>query len=622
MNEHPEPAVGDAAADASAIAADAVDAAVDVAIVGGGHNGLVAAAYLARAGLAVTVLERLPEVGGAAVSASPFEGVDARLSRYSYLVSLLPRRIIDDLGLDITLVRRRFSSYTPVPGSDRGLLVDTADVEATTASFAAIGAARDAALFLEFYDHCAALARELWPTMTEPLRRRSELRAQVVDAGAPHVWEAMVEHPIGELIEAHIQNDTVRGVMLTDALIGTFARAHDADLAQNICFLYHLIGGGTGDWDVPVGGMGAVTAALHTAALDAGATVVRNAEVTALTPDGVVTYRAAAAPAAPAPAGAPATATLAAAAAPAGPTRTLRATTVLANVAPAVLTRLLAAATTPTAQRSPATPAPFDRSKGPELLERGADGAVGVLSTDPIAAAGAAWAERGPEGAQAKVNLLLSRLPRLRDETVTPEAAFGGTFHINEGYRQLDDAWLAADGGALPDPLPAEIYCHSLTDPSILSPELQAAGAQTLTVFALHVPHRLVTEATNDTFRAEVQAAVLASLNSVLAEPIEDCLMLDAAGEPCIETKTTLDLEHALRIPGGNIFHGPLSWPWADDDEPLDTPAERWGVATEHRRILLCGSGSRRGGAVSGLGGHSAAMAVLEALGLQLPGAE
>ena len=70
----------------------------DAVIVGGGHNGLVAAGYLAQAGRRVLVLDRLAQVGGAAVSAHPFDGVDARLSRYSYLVSLLPRRIVDDLG--------------------------------------------------------------------------------------------------------------------------------------------------------------------------------------------------------------------------------------------------------------------------------------------------------------------------------------------------------------------------------------------------------------------------------------------------------------------------------------------------------------------------------------------
>jgi phytoene dehydrogenase-like protein len=75
-----------------------MDKQVDVVIVGGGHNGLTAAAYLAKAGLSVTVLERLSTFGGAAVSEKSFAGVDAKLSRYSYLVSLLPKQIIEDLG--------------------------------------------------------------------------------------------------------------------------------------------------------------------------------------------------------------------------------------------------------------------------------------------------------------------------------------------------------------------------------------------------------------------------------------------------------------------------------------------------------------------------------------------
>ena len=514
----------------------------DIAIVGGGHNGLTAAAYLAQAGKRVIVLERLDHFGGAAVSAQAFPGVDAQLSRYSYLVSLLPQRIIDELKLDIRLARRRYSSYTPLPGTDRGLLVDTGDPAATAASFEAIGAGRDAAAWSSFYDGTARLARSLFPTVTEPLMTRSEARRML---GDDTLWDALIEQPIGSTIEQRFSDDLVRGVVLTDGLIGTFAPAVDTSLAANRCFLYHVIGGGTGDWDVPIGGMGAVSSALRAAARDSGAELLSGATVTTLTPDGEVTYLRD------------------------GAEHHLVADTVLANLAPYELARLL--------------------------------GETGAGSTPR------------PEGAQGKVNLLLTRLPRLRDEHLDPAAAFGGTFHANEGFARLGSAYGEAEAGRIPDPLPVEIYCHSLTDPSILSPELRAAGAQTLTVFALQTPDRLLTEATNDARRGELQAAVLRSLDAVLAEPIESLLMTDADGRPCLETKTTLDLEHALRMPGGNIFHGPLSWPFAEDDAPRDTPAQRWGVATAHPRILLCGAGAQRGGAVSGLGGHNAAMAVLEA---------
>ena len=85
----------------------------------------------------------------------------------------------------------------------------------------------------------------------------------------------------------------------------------------------------------------------------------------------------------------------------------------------------------------------------------------------------------------------------------------------------------------------------------------------------------------------------------------------------CVETKTTRDLEQALRLPGGNIFHGDLAWPWLEDSDAAgaQTPAERWGVATGVDGVYLCGSGARRGGAVSAIGGQNAAMAILEERG-------
>jgi phytoene dehydrogenase-like protein len=213
-----------------------------------------------------------------------------------------------------------------------------------------------------------------------------------------------------------------------------------------------------------------------------------------------------------------------------------------------------------------------------------------------------------PEGSQLKLNLLVRRLPRLRDPQVDPREAFAGTFHVHESAAELDAAHAAAAAGRLPDPVPCELYCHSLADPSILGPELRAAGAQTLTCFALHLPARLF-RADPDGARDTAVAATLRSLDDVLAEPVESLLWRDADGRPCLEARTPVDLEAELRLPGGHIFHRDLAWPFAE--EPAD--AGRWGVETAHRNVWLCGAGARRGGGVSGIPGHNAARALLSA---------
>jgi phytoene dehydrogenase-like protein len=518
----------------------------DVIIVGGGHNALVSATYLQRAGKSVLVLEKQPLFGGAAVSAEAFPGVPARLSRYSYLVSLFPKEMMSQLGLTVELRRRRYSSYTPVPGSDTGLLIDVHDQEATKESFARIGAAADYDKWVEFYAMTEALAGAVFPQLREPLLTKEELKARVrAHTGSDNAWHHLIDTPIDHTISEWFSSDVVKGVVLTDGLIGTFPDGPGDDNVSR-CFLYHVIGGGTGDWDVPVGGMGQVTNQLAKRAKEAGATLLTDADVHSIDPEGKVMWRVG------------------------DDTATATADVIIAGCSPTELHRL-----------------------------------TGDTSSAPVA-----------EGAQVKVNLVVSRLPRLLDTQVSLEAAFGGTFHINETWSQLHHAWSEAQDGRIPDPIPAEIYCHSITDPTILDPSLQDAGVHTLTVFALHTPHRLIDGQNPDTVRQDLQERVLRSLNSVLAEPIEDVILSTPDGQRCVETKTTLDLEHTLRLPGGNIFHGPLSWPFATDADSLTTPAGRWGVATDHPRILIGGSGAKRGGGVSGLGGHNAAMAALEILGV------
>ncbi|MEU9981805.1 NAD(P)/FAD-dependent oxidoreductase [Streptomyces sp. NPDC050856] len=505
----------------------------DAVIVGGGHNALVAAAYLARAGRTVLVLERLAATGGAAVSARPFAGVDARLSRYSYLVSLLPRKIVRELGLRFTVRRRAVSSYTPVERAGRpgGLLVGAGR---TRASFAALtGSDAEYAAWRRFQAMTARVAERVFPTLTGPLPARAALRARIGDERA---WRAFFEEPVGVVIEEHFQDDLVRGVVLTDALIGTFADAHDPSLVQNRCFLYHVIGGGTGDWNVPVGGMGALTDALAGAARAAGAELRTGHEVTRVETDGrsaEVTFRTA------------------------GAEGTVAARHVLVGASPHVLAGLLGEQAPPPA-----------------------------------------------EGAQLKVNMVLERLPRLRDPSVDPRQAFAGTFHVAEGYRQLADAHREAAAGRLPSAPPCELYCHSLSDPSILGPGPAARGYQTLTLFGLHAPARLFAR-DNDAARAALLTATLATLDAHLAEPLADCLAVDAEGRPCVEASTPLDLVRDLRLPGGHIFHGDLAFPYASG------ATGRWGVETGHANVLLCGAGAVRGGGVSGVPGHNAAMAAL-----------
>lgn len=500
----------------------------DVVIIGGGHNGLVAATYLAKAGKSVLILEANDEIGGATASVRAFEEFDARLSRYSYLVSLLPDQIVSDLNLNFETVPRKVSSYTPdLMGG--GLYISRQWDQATQDSFASIpDGIADAAAWQKFYGEIAEFAEKIAPFMLQPLKNRNELKSEI---GLPEVWDYLIEKPIGDVINARFKSDLVKGVILTDALIGTHVSAFD--LQANVCFLYHLIGNGTGEWKVPKGGMGALVKELERVARLSGVEIRTNAKVAKVSSDATSV-----------------TATLESG-------EQIVAAHLLSNAAPQVLAKL--------------------RDK-PE--------------------------PRSLPGAQFKINILLKQLPRLRSG-IAPELAFAGTFHISEKFSELETSFNESKAGKLPTSFPSEMYCHTLSDPSILSPELQAAGYQTLTLFGLHTPAELF-DADNEATKAAALAGYIAELDKYLVDPVAEIVARNSDGSPCIEAKSPVDLDEAISLPRGNIFHSDLTFPFREEGE-----STRWGVETDDPRIFICGAGARRGGGVSGIPGHNAAMAVL-----------
>lgn len=514
----------------------------DAVVVGAGHNGLIAACYLAQAGLRVLMLEKNDTIGGATASKNIFPGMDARISVYSYLISLLPKKILSDLGLRFEMRQRAIASYTPVEkgGKTRGLLISNVSEEVTRQSFIEFcGDDREYLRYKNFAAQVGIFAQKIWPTLLAPLLSRDALQKRFQTAAERRIWEYLIEKPLSHLIEEHLSDDSLRGAVFTDAKIGVPTFPEDPSLLQNRTFIYHILGQGTGAWNVPVGGMGALVDLLKGKAQALGVVIKTSVEVL--------------------------------------------------KVDPSIPTSEVLFLEGEKDTRVNAHFVLFNTSS--DIVNRCLPGA---------------YAEKQVDGSVFKINMLLKKLPTLKDPRVSAWDAFTGTLHINEGYENMKTSYQNAVRGLRMDLMPGEMYCHSLTDPSILSKALQEKGYQTLTLFGLDMPYPWF-EKDNARVKAEITQKYLHALDAYIEGDFLECLARDAQGNLCIEVKSPLDLEASLGLPRGNIFHGNLTWPFAENEEEVGT----WGVETKYANVFVCGSSARRGGAVSGIPGHNAAMKIL-----------
>lgn len=514
----------------------------DAIIVGAGHNGLIASCYLAMAGLKVIILEKNDYIGGATYSKKVFKGIDARVSVYSYLISLLPDKILSDLKINFQTRQRKIASYTPLNTNEKtkGLLISNKSQEATRNSFCDFtGNDREYVRYQKLQDKMRLFARKIWPTLLLPLQSKKDLQEKFRTKEERDIWEYIIEKPLSFLIEDHLENDAVRGLVFTDAKIGVSTFPRDTTFLQNKTFLYHIIGQGTGQWRVPVGGMGKLIDALYKKAQSLGVVMETSSEVLKVD-------------------------------------HTTSKNTV------------------------------YFMKDGRELGRTCRFVLFNTSSDVANTCLPGTYEEKQVEGSVFKMNMILKKLPVMKDSGVTSREAFCGTFHLYEGYDYMKESYKNAKKGIRMNVIPGEMYCHSLTDPSILSGDLQKRGFHALTLFGIDVPYKWFTQ-DNEKIKDEIEKKYLSSINSFIKEDIAACLATDAEGKLCIKVKSPLDLENSLGLPRGNIFHGNLTWPFAENDTDVGT----WGVETNYENVVICGSSAKRGGAVSGIPGFCAAAKVL-----------
>ena len=524
-----------------------------VVVIGAGHNGLACAAYLARAGHKVTVLERRPHLGGACVTEELWPGY--RVSRAAYVVGLLRPRIARELELErhgLRLLPRSPASFTPLP--DGRSLVLGAGLESDVEEIRRFSA-RDAEVFPRFEAFVERVARAVEPTLDAPppelslrgprdavpwwhaLRAGLRLRRELPRAAR------LLLGPARDLLEEWFDSEPLRGTLATDAVIGAFAPPSAP--GTGYVLFHHVMGSVTGErgiWAYAQGGMGALSEALAASARAAGASIRAEAPVAHIRVEG---SRAS------------------------GVALTngdeIEADAVVSSLDPALtFLRLLEAG---------ALPEEFVRAV------RGLDFRSPVV----------------------KLNLALSELPRFRTHD-RESAPLTGTVHV--GATDLDALERAFDDARSGDV--SEVPLAELTIPSVVDPSLAPAGRHVASVFAQYAPARAMDDAEWPALRDRMRDRIVQSIETLAPGFRDSILEAEVLAPP--------DLESEFGLTGGNIFHGAMTPDrllflrpvpdWARYRTPVDS-------------LYLCGAGTHPGGGVMGACGRNAAREILRDLGVR-----
>ena len=524
---------------------------IDALIIGGGHNGLVCAAYLAAAGLKVTVLEARSVVGGAAVTEEFHPGF--RNSVAAYTVSLLNPKVIRDLELPkygLRVVERKLSNFLPTEDG-RYLIVGEGRTAAEVAKFSP----KDAARLDEYGDRLGVVAdvlRDLvletppnaiegsWRVALPELLRAAQIggRLRKLDMNMRRELLTLFATSAGEYLDGWFESDPIKAAYGFDGIVGNYASPYTPGSAYVL--LHHVFGevnGKKGAWGHAIGGMGAITQAMAKSAQARGAVVrtstpVREVIVEGDRAVGVVTESG----------------------------ETLRASAVISNLNPKLLYQKLIAPA--------ALPGEFR-----DRINRWRCGS-GTF----------------------RMNVALSELP---DFTCLP-GKVAADHHtagiiIAPTLSYMEQAYFDARSGGWSRKPIVEVVIPSTLDDSLAPP-----GQHVASLFCQHVAPQLPNGESWDAHRDTVADLMIETVNNYA--PNFKAAVLGR------QIKSPLDLERTFGLVGGDIFHGALTLDQMFSARPMLGYGNYRGPL---QGLYMCGAGTHPGGGVTGAPGHNAAREII-----------